>query len=220
MTSLSIIGLTQPIGKLADLTSAQLLAFCARVSSTANQMNHATGPKLIRSLIRRKEWSPLDMINVLVEVETTRDIGRQVLRHHSLRFQEFSQRYAAVTADFVIREARLQHPTDRQSSIEIDPDSELAQWFAQEQREHAADTRRRYDAALARGIAKECARVYLAEGMTPTSMYINGNLRSWVHYGLLRSDPATQKEHREIGTLVMQALAEHYPDLIEAVTVE
>lgn len=189
---------------------AELLAYFARVSSTANQMNHDSGPKLLRSLIKRKEWSPLDMVNLVMEVESTRDIVRQLLRHHSMRFQEFSQRYAEVTGGPVFREARLQHPTDRQASVEVDDPDLQAEWEAKQKQawEAAQDA---YRWALKRGIAKECARAPLNEGMTPSLSYANGTLRSWFHYVCLRADLATQKEHRLIAEDVKGVIIKQFP---------
>jgi thymidylate synthase (FAD) len=190
----------------------ELLAYFARVSSTANQLNHATGPKLIASLIRRKEWSPLEMVSLTMEIVTTRDIARQILRHRSFSFQEFSQRYAKVEDEPVFREARLQDHQDRQNSIETDDDG-LADKWAQRQRVAAIAARQAYDWALENGIAKEVARAVLPEGMTPSRLYMAGTLRSWVHYCLLRADRKTQKEHRVIAEACRDIIIAQFPSL-------
>lgn len=212
---------TPVIDEIPD--SAGVLSFCARVSSTANQGNFTTGGKLIRSLIRRKEWSPLEMVSVVFEVSTTRDIARQILRHKSFFFQEFSQRYAAVEDGFVIREARMQDPKDRQASIELEPVGDGVnmytnpleiQWRNAQDRVRAV-VRDVYSWALTSGIAKEQARVVLPEGMTPSKLYIHGTLRSWVHYTGLRVDPKTQKEHRLVAEAIRGILVEEFPDLQE-----
>jgi thymidylate synthase (FAD) len=204
-----LIAITKPV--INDLeTTEQLLAFCARVSSTANQLNHETGPKLIASLIKRKEWSPLEMVSATVEIMTTRDIARQILRHRSFSFQEFSQRYAKVEDEYVHREARMQDHKDRQNSTPAD-DVGLAAWWDEAQGIHAVNTVELYDEALARGIAKEVARAVLPEGMTPSKLYMAGNLRSWIHYIMLRCDRKTQKEHQAIAFQVAWALCNEFP---------
>lgn len=213
--SVRLIAISRPvIDEVPD--SASLLAFCARVSSTANQLNHETGGKLLRSLITRKEWSPLEMISLTMEIETTRDIARQILRHRSFSFQEFSQRYAAVVEPPVFREARLQDTKDRQNSIELDDDHPDVQlWWAQVQMEHTERTERLYSRALEVGIAKEVARAVLPEGMTPSRLYMAGTLRSWIHYLDLRCDRKTQKEHRLIAQAAADIIAAELPDLAD-----
>lgn len=216
MTSVRLIAISKPVIK--DVPGAsELLAFCARVSSTANQMNHATGPKLLATLVRRKEWSPLEMVSLTVEIETTRDIARQILRHRSFSFQEFSQRYAKVEDESVIRETRLQHATNRQSSVESD-DSTLAEWWVDAQKEHAHYSTRLYEEALDKGLAKEVARAVLPEGMTPSRLYMAGTLRSWIHYCALRCEYKTQKEHRLLADQVRVILCEQFPDLADFLT--
>jgi thymidylate synthase (FAD) len=192
--------------------SASLLAFCARVSSTANQLSHETGGKLLRSLITRKEWSPLEMISLTFEIETTRDIGRQILRHRSFSFQEFSQRYAAVQDAPVLREARLQDTADRQNSLSSDDESLGIFWRDAQQAvaDLALDT---YEIALSRGIAKEVARSILPEGLTSSRIYMAGTLRSWVHYLDLRCDRKTQLEHRLIAQAISDRIKIELPDL-------
>lgn len=209
--SARLIAISRPV--IEDVPgTAELLAFCARVSSTANQLNHETGGKLLRSLITRKEWSPLEMISITMEIETTRDIARQILRHRSFSFQEFSQRYAAVVEPPVFREARLQDIKDRQNSLETD-DDDLYEWWRDAQIAQGERTERLYREALKRGIAKEVARAVLPEGMTPSRLYMAGTLRSWIHYLDLRCDRKTQKEHREIAQACSGIIKSELPDL-------
>lgn len=206
-----LVAISRPVAEdIPD--SAALLAYCARVSSTANQSNHATGPKLLRSLIQRKEWSPLEMVSLTMEIATTRDIARQILRHRSFSFQEFSQRYAQVDECPVFREARLQDHKDRQNSLSND-DPALEQWWQDAQRGVSEQATTAYQEALERGMAKEVARVLLPEGMTPTLMYMAGTLRSWVHYCDLRCELKTQKEHRLIASKCWDIVLKEFPDM-------
>ena len=191
------------------------VAFAARVSNPANQNNHETDERLIRYLMRNQHWSPFEMVSVCLEIKTTRDIARQILRHRSFSFQEFSQRYAAVDMDaFVIREARLQDTKNRQNSIETDDDIIQAEWLRRQDKllDEIADT---YEWALIKGIAKEQARCVLPEGMTASTMYMNGTLRSWIHYIQLRSANGTQKEHREVAILCAKAIKPVFPMIME-----
>ena len=176
-----------------------LVAFCARVSNPDNQMNTETSEKLVKYLVKNKHWSPFEMVNVCMEIETTRDIARQILRHRSFSFQEFSQRYADPTKSltFETREARLQDKKNRQNSIETDDEDLNAEWQWR-QNELILLAQRHYDWAVENGIAKEVARAVLPEGLTISRMYMNGTLRSWLHYIQLRSENGTQKEHIEI----------------------
>lgn len=190
----------------------ELVAYCARVSNPSNQFNAGTSEKLIKYLIKHQHWSPLEMVSACLEIETTRDIARQILRHRSFSFQEFSQRYANPTKDlsFVCRDARLQDPTNRQNSIETD-DKLLQRRWEEKQRhviEVAKDT---YSWAIEHGIAKEQARAILPEGLTVSRLYMNGTLRSWIHYIQLRSANGTQKEHIEIAKACAQVIAEIFP---------
>lgn len=211
--SVRLIGITQPC--VDDVGSpAEMLAYCARVSSSANQTNHATGPKLIRSLIRRQEWSPLEMVSLTMEIETTRDIARQILRHRSFSFQEFSQRYAVVESVSAIREARMQHPTDRQASVATD-NAVLAAAWTEAQRRVADEAERAYQWAIQAGIAKEQARAVLPEGMTMSRLYVAGTLRSWWHYVELRSAAGTQAEHREIAKAAKAIIVDRFPQFGE-----
>jgi len=176
-----------------------LVAFCARVRNPDNQMNTETSEKLVKYLVKNKHWSPFEMVNVCMEIETTRDIARQILRHRSFSFQEFSQRYADPTKSltFETREARLQDKKNRQNSIETDDEDLNAEWQWR-QNELILLAQRHYDWAVENGIAKEVARAVLPEGLTISRMYMNGTLRSWLHYIQLRSENGTQKEHIEI----------------------
>ncbi len=190
----------------------ELIAFCARVSNPSNQMNTETSEKLIRYLVKHQHWSPLEMVSACLEIETTRDIAHQIVRHRSFSFQEFSQRYANPVEDmaFVVREARLQDNKNRQNSIETD-DSELEnQWRIQQDKVVMA-AHKAYTWAINNGIAKEQARVVLPEGLTKTRLYMNGTLRSWVHYIELRGANGTQKEHMEIAHACAEVIAEIFP---------
>lgn len=189
-----------------------LIAFCARVSNPSNQLNTETSQKLINYLVKHKHWSPLEMASVCMEVETTRDIARQMLRHKSFSFQEFSQRYADPTQDldFVVREARLQDTKNRQNSIET-TDSTIKAWWDAKQKFIIDYVRESYAQAIEKGIAKEQARSILPEGNTVSRMYVNGTLRSWVHFIEVRSGNGTQKEHMEIAREVACAIAEIFP---------
>lgn len=192
----------------------ELIAFCARVSNPSNQMNSETSEKLIKYLIKHQHWSPLEMVSACVEIETTRDIARQILRHRSFSFQEFSQRYADPTQDldFVYREARLQDHKNRQNSIELgDGKSELNEIWREYQMKVINHARTAYEWAIKNGIAKEQARAVLPEGNTVSRLYMNGTLRSWVHYIQLRSANGTQKEHIEIAKGCALEIARVFP---------
>lgn len=209
-----LISYTEPcisdLGENSDILD--LIAFCARVSNPSNQLNTETSDKLINYLIKHKHWSPFEMANVVLEVETTRDIARQMLRHRSFTFQEFSQRYADPTKDlaFEYREARLQDTKNRQNSIEVQDENLTLSWnYYQQQVIDAAN--RAYKWAIKNGIAKEVARAVLPEGLTQSRMYVNGTIRSWIHYIDIRSEAATQKEHREIAMACATAIAEIFP---------
>ena len=196
----------------------ELIAFCARVSNPANQMNTATSDKLVKYLIAHKHFSPLEMVSACLEIETTRDIARQMLRHRSFSFQEFSQRYADPTKEleFVTREARLQDSKNRQNSLETEDEKLQARWLEQ-QAFIIKCARSAYDWAIVHGIAKEQARAVLPEGLTVSRLYMNGTLRSWIHYIELRSEKSTQKEHREIAVACGQIITEVFP-LLETIT--
>ena len=202
----------------------QLVAFCARVSNPSNQNNKETSEKLIRYLIKHQHWSPLEMTSMCLEIETTRDIARQILRHRSFSFQEFSQRYADPTKDlaFVGREARLQDTKNRQNSVEIDltndNDRELNNIWQEKQSNVIKAAIEAYTWAVNNGIAKEQARAVLPEGNTVSRMYMNGTLRSWIHYIQLRSANGTQKEHREIAHKCAEVIATVFPMANEFIT--
>lgn len=209
--SVRLIAISRPVvDEVPD--AASLLVYCARVSSTANQLKHESGAKLLRSLITRQEWSPLEMISLTMEIVTTRDIARQILRHRSFSFQEFSQRYAEVVEPSIIRETRLQDHKDRQNSLPCD-DLQLAKWWRAQQVDLAARAGDIYIAALEAGVAKEVARAVLPEGLTLSRLYVAGTLRSWIHYCALRCDPKTQKEHRIIAETCRDVILEQLPSL-------
>lgn len=190
----------------------ELIAYCARVSNPSNQFNTETSEKLIRYLIRNQHWSPLEMVSACMEIETTRDIARQILRHRSFSFQEFSQRYADPTKDlnFVTRDARLQDPKNRQNSISVDDTYLQNEWYRAQQRVIYA-ARREYEWAIANGIAKEQARAVLPEGLIESRLYMNGTLRSWIHYIELRSANGTQLEHQLIAKECARVIADVFP---------
>jgi thymidylate synthase (FAD) len=187
------------------------VAYMARVSNPGNQDNKETAPRLLRYLMKHKHWSPFEMVNVCMEIECTRDITRQIIRHRSFSFQEFSQRYAEAL-DMECSEARLQDEKNRQNSIPTQ-DKELQRWWDDMQRSLIAQARGVYGAALNSGIAKEVARKVLPEGLTNSRMYMNGTLRSWMHYVDIRCDEATQKEHREVAEKCKAILTEQFPSI-------
>lgn len=191
-----------------------LVAYMARVSAPENQDNKETAPKLIKYLIKHKHWSPLEMVNICMEIETTRDIARQILRHRSFSFQEFSQRYAVV-GQYELSEIRMQDVKNRQNSLETD-NLHLAYWWEGAQNRVLNDAKFMYESALKKGVAKEVARKLLPEGLTMSRMYMNGTLRSWLHYIDIRCDAATQKEHREVAELCKLEIGKHFPTILEA----
>ena len=204
-------------------TPEQLAAYCARVSNPANQNHHETSNKLIQYLIKHKHWSPLEMVSACVEVTTTRDIARQLLRHRSFSFQEFSQRYADPTdaLGFVTREARLQDQKNRQNSIELDAADEKSDWIQKEwtvlQEDLIARSKMIYEWAIRSGIAKEQARVVLPEGLTVSKLYVSGTLRSFIHYIEVRSGNGTQKEHMELARAISAEIAKIFPSILKFV---
>jgi len=218
MTQVKLIShSTAPEGMGLD-DCQELIAFCARVSNPSNQMNKETSDKLIKYLIKHKHWSPLEMVSACLEINTTRDIAHQIVRHRSFSFQEFSQRYAdpAEFGDqFELREARLQDTTNRQNSIDVADEVLHNEWYDRQQKiiDLAKET---YEWAIGNGIAKEQARAVLPEGNTKTRLYMNGTLRSWVHYIDLRSANGTQKEHMEIAQSCARVIAEIFP-LMESI---
>lgn len=215
-----LISYSKPSREMYDeglMDAQELVAFCARVSNPSNQFNTETSEKLIRYLIKHSHWSPLEMVSACLEIETTRDIARQILRHRSFSFQEFSQRYADPTKDldFVVREARLQDTKNRQNSVEMDLTDDAQRQVAYQwenlQKDLINKTRDVYAWAIAKGIAKEQARAVLPEGLTVSRLYMNGTLRSWIHFIELRSGNGTQKEHQLVALECARIIAEVFP---------
>lgn len=225
--TVKLVSYTRPTDEMvaAGIADCQeLIAYCARVSNPSNQLNTATSNRLIRYLIDHRHWSPLEMVSVCVEIITTRDIARQILRHRSFSFQEFSQRYADPTQDlsFVPKRARLQDHANRQNSVDLDVVNDLEHreldksWLTLQQ-DLARAAKDAYTWAISNGIAKEQARSVLPEGMTESRLYMQGTLRSWVHYIELRTDPGTQREHRDIARECALAIESVFPMIAEFV---
>jgi thymidylate synthase (FAD) len=210
---------TQEFANLGIQDAQELIAYCARVSNPSNQLNTETSEKLIRYLVKHQHWSPLEMVSACCEIATTRDIARQILRHRSFSFQEFSQRYADPTRDlsFVLREARLQDTQNRQNSISTS-DAELQAWWDAKQKFIIEHSRIIYQEAIERGIAKEQARAVLPEGLTESRLYMNGTLRSWIHFIELRSANGTQLEHKEVALACAKVISEIFPLATELLT--
>jgi thymidylate synthase (FAD) len=221
-----LISYSKPSDEMLDsnLEDLQdLIAFCARVSNPSNQLNTQTSEKLIKYLVKNAHWSPLEMVSVCLEIETTRDIARQMLRHRSFSFQEFSQRYADPTKDldFVLREARLQDTKNRQNSVELEDnlfaENLREQWKWMQQDVILASTKA-YEWAVKNGIAKEQARAVLPEGLTVSRLYMNGTLRSWIHFIQVRSGNGTQKEHMQVALACAEVIAKVFPMASEFIT--
>jgi len=222
-----LLSYSQPTDQFRDMgieNAQELIAYCARVSNPANQLNTETSEKLIRYLIKNSHWSPLEMVSACMEITTTRDIARQILRHRSFSFQEFSQRYADPTQDlgFVFRDARKQDTKNRQNSIALDvqnndDDRRLAYQWEQLQQNVINQARTAYEWAVSMGIAKEQARAVLPEGLTESRLYMNGTLRSWIHFVELRSANGTQLEHQQIALECAKVIAEIFPMATELV---
>jgi thymidylate synthase (FAD) len=211
-----LIGRTQPIeGNTGTTTANELVAYTARVSNPTNQNNNKTASKLVRYLIKHQHWSPFEMVHLTLEIKTTRDISRQILRHRSFAFQEFSQRYAE-SETFVEREARMQDEKNRQNSLEATDDM-IKEIFSNSQSELMDIAERVYRSALNHGIAKEQARALLPEGLTETTLYMAGSLRSWIHYCQLRMGVETQKEHREVAEQCWEIIKSEFPDITDAI---
>jgi len=213
--NVKLLSYSQPTDEFRNLgidDAQELIAYCARVSNPSNQLNTETSDKLIRYLVKHQHWSPLEMVSACIEITTTRDIARQILRHRSFSFQEFSQRYADPTKDlnFITREARLQDPKNRQNSIEVDDQHLQNEWFRAQQRVIYA-AQREYEWAIKNGIAKEQARAVLPEGLIESRLYMNGTLRSWIHFIELRSANGTQKEHQEVAVACAKVIATVFP---------
>jgi thymidylate synthase (FAD) len=212
----NLISYSQPIDTTKSMLD--LVAYSARVSNPANQNNTTTNDKLINYLIKNQHWSPLEMVSICIEIETTRDIARQILRHRSFSFQEFSQRYAIADLGFECKETRLQDTKNRQNSI-ITDDEELQLNWLKQQESVIESTMKAYDWAIENGIAKEQARAVLPEGMTVSRMYMNGTLRSWVHYIQLRSGNGTQKEHRDVAIACANVIEPIFPLIKQFISV-
>ena len=216
----SLVGVTQPSATTGCHTANELIAYAARVSNPSNQNNEKTAPKLLKYLIREGHWSPFEMVSVTMEIKTTRDISRQILRHRSFSFQEFSQRYAVSEGFVTNREARTQHDTNRQLSLSFGDDEvqrSKQQTFNELQQRVLGVAKDSYEMALNQGIAKEQARALLPEGLTETTVYMSGTLRSWVHYCQLRRIEGTQKEHMDVADMCWDILGVHFPDVVKAV---
>ncbi len=214
-----LVGVTKPINQDYGETTEDIVSYCARVSNPKNQKNFTTSSKLLSYMIREGHWSPFEMVHLTIEIETTRDIARQILRHRSFAFQEFSQRYADPTKElkFVDREARLQDPKNRQNSIELDTDSDLHHAWKQEQLNVISSAMDTYNWAIKNDIAKEQARAVLPEGLIESRLYMSGNLRSWIHYCQLRMGYGTQLEHIKIAKKCWKILEEEFPEVTDAV---
>jgi len=220
MSKVSLVGMTTPSATTGCHTANELVAYTARVSNPSNQATLYSAPKLLRYLIQHEHWSPFEMVHVTLEIETTRDIGRQIIRHRSFSFQEFSQRYAEVQEPYESRECRLQDTKNRQNSTELDYSDPVSRELAESWRMKQATVNRTANAAykwaLDNGIAKEQARVLLPEGNTPTTLYMAGSLRSWIHYCQLRMAHGTQKEHMIVAEQCWNVLGQHFPDVVAA----
>jgi len=214
MSRVSFIGMTTPSAYTGCNTAEELVAYAARVSNPENQNNVETASKLLRYLIKNAHWSPFEVVSITLEIVTTRDISRQILRHRSFSFQEFSQRYAK-SQHFNTRKARLQDPKNRQNSIDDANDGLQSAWHMK-QREVIQKSKEVYEWALGNGIAKEQARAVLPEGNTETTLYMAGTLRSWIHYCELRRANGTQKEHMVIADRCWDIIAQHFPSVVEA----
>jgi len=216
MNKVKLISLSKPSAETGCHTAEELVAYAARVSNPSNQNNSKTAGKLVRYLIRENHWSPLEMVHLTLEITTTRDISRQIIRHRSFSFQEFSQRYAK-SESFEVREARLQDLKNRQNSVALtEDDVELSQQWRDKQSELLLQSKEVYNWALDNGIAKEQARAVLPEGNTETTLYMAGTLRSWIHYCDLRMGNGTQKEHMDVAKQCWEIIGVHFPDVIKA----
>ena len=220
---IKLIGRTVPVVDVGDRinidTAEQLIVYMARVSNPESQQAGDNPERLLAYLVRHRHWSPFEMVSLTMEIETPRDISRQILRHRSFSFQEFSQRYAEVT-EFAARECRLQDTKNRQASIECGEGTETAWWWQQVQRDIQYTARVVYESAIEQGIAKEVARTILPEGLTMSRLYMHGTLRSWIHYCLVRMDAGTQKEHRQIAEQCWEILRQEFPAVVAAVDAE
>lgn len=219
MSEVNLISLSKPTAYTECHTAEQLVAYAARVSNPGNQASHETAPRLLRYLAKHKHWSPFEMVHITMEIKTTRDIARQILRHRSFAFQEFSQRYAVVTDNLTTREARLQDKTNRQNSVDASGTQIDEQWRMR-QCDLNIQIQREYEWAIKNGIAKEQARAILPEGNTMSTLYMAGSLRSWLHYCELRMGNGTQKEHMEVATKCWEIIKQHFPALVDAIDLD
>ena len=221
--SVKLIGRTVPVVDFGDRisieTAEQLIVYMARVSNPESQQAGDNPERLLAYLVRHKHWSPFEMVSLTMEIEAPRDISRQILRHRSFSFQEFSQRYAEVT-EFAARECRLQDTKNRQSSIECGDGTETAWWWKQMQRDIQYTAQVVYESAIEQGIAKEVVRCILPEGLTMSRLYMHGTLRSWIHYCLVRMESGTQKEHRQIAEQCWEIVRQEFPAVVAAVDAE
>ena len=214
-----LVGITKPINQDYGETTEDIVSYCARVSNPKNQNNFTTSSKLLSYMIREGHWSPFEMVHLTIEITTTRDIARQILRHRSFAFQEFSQRYADPTKElsFVERQARFQDPKNRQNSLEVDVDAGVHEEWRQKQWDTISAALDSYKWAIDNGVAKEQARAVLPEGLTESRLYMAGSLRSWIHYCQLRMGNGTQREHTDIAKECWEILRKQFPEVIAAV---
>jgi thymidylate synthase (FAD) len=215
MSEVKLVALSKPSATTDCSTAAELIAYTARVSNPTNQSNKETAPRLLRYLMRENHWSPFEMVHMTLEIKTTRDIARQILRHRSFSFQEFSQRYAVSENIDVVREARTQDEKNRQNSNVSDDKNLNDEWWRSQARVRNF-AKKEYTAALKMGIAKEQARALLPEGLTETTLYMAGSLRSWIHYCDLRRANGTQKEHMIVADQCWDVIGQHFPDIVQA----
>lgn len=220
MNNVRIVAVTKPV-IYGVYNANDFIAYCARVSNPSNQNNAETSEKLLKYLVKNKHWSPFELSHLVMEINTTRDIARQILRHRSFSFQEFSQRYADPTKslDFTTREARLQDNKNRQNSIENE-NADLEKTWVMKQTQLIHESKLAYSWAIQNGIAKEQARAVLPEGLTLSKLYMSGSLRSWIHYCMLRMEKGTQKEHRVIATECWELICGEFPSLKEIIDVD
>ena len=219
MNQVNLISLSKPTAHTECHTAEQLVAYAARVSNPGNQANHETAPRLLAYLAKHKHWSPFEMVHITMEIKTTRDIARQILRHRSFAFQEFSQRYAEVNDKFVLRDARLQDKTNRQNSVDVAGTQLDEEWKMKQAYLHR-QIEKDYEWALKKGVAKEQARAILPEGNTVSTLYMAGSLRSWLHYCELRMANGTQAEHMEIASMCWDIIKTHFPALVDAIDLD
>lgn len=216
VSEVNLVGMTKPSAFTGCTNANELVAYAARVSNPSNQNNTETAPKLIKYLIKEGHWSPFEMVSITMEIKTTRDISRQIIRHRSFSFQEFSQRYAISEGFIRDREARVQHPTNRQLSLPLDLEDPRQEDWNMLQSSVVNHCVKQYEKALGMGIAKEQARAILPEGLTETTLYMAGTLRSWIHYCELRRGHGTQAEHMKVANQAWEILKGHFPDVAEA----